>query len=123
MFECPSCNKKTISKSSKFWIGPIRSITCKNCNAKVSVPYSSLFLLTLYLALMLIIPKMRMNLIAILVMIVVIFVAYIYLNYKYVPLEVKLRKNENGYKKQKIKNVIMATCYFTLSFTFIFLLT
>jgi len=123
MFECPNCNKKTISKSSKFWIGPIRSITCTNCNAKVSVPYLSLFLLTLYLALMLIIPKLKMNLIAILTMIVLIFVTYIYLNYKFVSLEVKLRKNEDGYKKKKIKNTIIAICYLALSFTIIFSLT
>ena len=40
--ECPHCNKPTISWWRKQFLGPARSISCPECDAKLSVARKSL---------------------------------------------------------------------------------
>jgi len=121
MFKCPNCYQYTINKSSKFWIGPIRSIKCSNCNAKVSVPFMSLFLTTIYILMMYFIPRLDLKLVYIISILTVTCISYIYLFYKFVPLEVKLKKEDKRYKTQKNKNILILIGYFVITFGIIFL--
>ncbi len=39
MNECPSCNHEAMGMLKKMTLGPARTVRCKNCNTKLSVPY------------------------------------------------------------------------------------
>jgi len=121
MFKCPNCDEKTISNYSKLLIGPVRSVSCKKCNASISIPYISLFFTVIYFVMILLVTKLNMfwmNQISILISSCVVF---IYLHYRFVPLIIKLDNNDDGYKKQKNKNMVISIGYFVVS-VFVFLL-
>jgi hypothetical protein len=41
--ECPHCHNKSISVWTKLFTGPGRTVACPNCQGKVSVPASSIW--------------------------------------------------------------------------------
>ena len=45
-YQCPSCQQPTISFWSKQSLGPGRTITCPGCGAGLSVPLSSIWVIT-----------------------------------------------------------------------------
>lgn len=116
MLECPNCHEKTIPKSKRFWIGPIRSIRCDNCDAKVSIPYSSLFYITIYLLLMIVFPRLGISPYITIALTIITCVAFLFLHYKFVPLIIKYQKGDEGYRKQKISNTILGIIYLLVSF-------
>jgi len=40
-YKCPNCNEPTISFWTKQFLGPARSIRCRNCEAKISVGWKT----------------------------------------------------------------------------------
>jgi hypothetical protein len=40
---CPHCGKPAISTTQKFTLGPMRSVACKSCGQRVSVPMTSMY--------------------------------------------------------------------------------
>lgn len=122
MLECPNCKEKTIKKTKKFWLGPARSIQCDHCGCKVSIPYSSLFLMTLYLGFMLVLPKIGIRSPYMVILLVVLCIGFTYSFYKFVPLIVKLKKDDRGYRKQKSMNTLMGMAYIIISFGMIYIM-
>lgn len=45
-YPCPSCQQPTIPFWNKQTLGPGQTITCSGCGAGVSVPYSSIWVIT-----------------------------------------------------------------------------
>ena len=47
MYECPNCGELTFSYWQKQFLGPARTIRCRACDARVSVPWlrSSIFVI------------------------------------------------------------------------------
>jgi DNA-directed RNA polymerase subunit RPC12/RpoP len=39
MYKCPWCGAESFSFWQKQWLGPARSIECRNCKRRVSVPW------------------------------------------------------------------------------------
>ncbi len=42
MYKCPHCNKESISKFRKMFLGPSVPAICSFCGKKVGVPYTAL---------------------------------------------------------------------------------
>ena len=45
-YQCPSCQQPTIPFWTKQFLGPGRTITCPGCGASLSVPLSSMWVIT-----------------------------------------------------------------------------
>lgn len=117
MFECPNCKEKTISKSTKFFLGPGRAKTCSCCGAKVSIPYLSLFGLNVFLLLMALLLIKSPNMAVAFTGIIIIAILWSYLFYRFVPLVVKPKVKNARYH---IKNISIMVLYF-VSVMFIYI--
>lgn len=112
MFKCPSCHEETISKSTKFWMGPVRSKECSNCGAEVSIPFESLFGLTLFIIILFLIVVYSKTMTSLVVLTLIALIVYGYGFYKFVPL---IAKPKDRHAKYHLKNVTIMVVYFVLT--------
>ncbi len=123
MFKCPNCKNKSISKWSKFFLGPIRSIKCSQCGCRISIPYKSLYWMILYIIFAFVMLKsIIINQYKILVFILLTTIV-IYLFYRFIPLVVKLERKDTEYKVQKRNNLLIGISCFLFTFLSIFIIT
>ena len=98
---CPNCGQETIKRSTKFWMGPARSTVCSHCHANISIPITSLFILTLFMFLILTLSTSITSgyiwLIGVIVLTVLYSIAFYYL----VPLQTKYTKEKPMTKSLK----------------------
>jgi hypothetical protein len=106
---------ETIKKSIKFWMGPIRSTTCSNCEAKISIPYLSLFSITVFMLFFSIVMNTDTFIWLKVVSGFILSVIYIYAFYKLTPLIVKSRVGEKKKVLYHLKNGVIMVVYFILT--------
>lgn len=120
MLECPNCKEKTIPKFKKFWLGPARSIRCEHCDCKVSIPYWSLLIVPIYLGGMLMLPRLDFPAFVTIALVIIGCIGMTYFHYRFVPLVVKLKKKDSGYKQQKICNTLIGLIYLMMTFGMVY---
>lgn len=85
MHTCPNCGKKTIKNITKACIGPGGEIKCKECEAIITIPGKSMWLMAIYL-IMIILLRVFFGGIGFYLFAAIGFVLFTWIHIKYAPL-------------------------------------
>lgn len=121
MFRCPCCNKMIIGRLDKFLLGPSKSLKCTKCESNISISYSSLFSIVFYFIMIHLIVRQHFNMILQISLLISSCIVFCYFHYRLTPLIVKLSKEDEGFKKEQRKR-IMIVAVFSMMMVLIILL-
>jgi hypothetical protein len=86
--ECPHCHETAVSPLRKIFLGPGRSVACRACGGKVSVPLSGMWVIIPIVVAVFLASGIKSSVVSYAVVIVGVAVSC-FLHYRYLPLIAK----------------------------------